>query len=354
MTHSNSHPMDRRRFLKGAAAGLVVLPNAGLSMALGDFGGPLPGTPLPHPDAGSLGLGVGARRSAVAIIRTRDRKAGTARAMALMNPTGMAGKHVVIKPNFNTADPAPAGTHNDMLAQIVLEIQERDAREITLGESSGPPETRGVMEQKGIFDMGRDMGFAVLNFDEMPEDDWVHVMPEGTHWPEGFHLPRQVMEAEYLVSTCCLKTHGFGGVFTMSLKSAVGLTPKPIRRGMHRSPDMRRMITELNQGYNTQLIIVDGVDAFTDGGPTRGELKEGNVIIAGTDRVAVDAVGLAILKELGSNDDIMGRGIFEQEQMARAVEVGLGVSSPDQIELVSDDDEGKAYAETLRGILARG
>jgi uncharacterized protein (DUF362 family) len=354
MTNPHSHPMDRRRFLKGAAAGLVVLPHAGMGMALSDFGSPLPGSQLPRPDPASLGTGVRAPRSTVALIRTRDRKAGTARAMALMNPTGMAGKHVVIKPNFNTADPAPAGTHNDMLAQIVTEIQERNAREITLGESSGPPETRGVMEQKGIFDMARDMGFGVVNFDEMPEDDWVHLMPAGTHWPEGFHLPRQVVNAEYLVSTCCLKTHGFGGVFTMSLKSAVGLTPKPIRRGMHRSPDMRRMIAELNQGYQTQLILVDGVEAFTDGGPTRGELREGNVIIAGTDRVAVDAVGLAVLKELGSNEDVMGPGIFEQEQMVRAVEVGLGISGPEQIDLVSDDDEGRAYAATLQGILAKG
>ncbi|MDH4350456.1 MAG: DUF362 domain-containing protein, partial [Gemmatimonadota bacterium] len=54
--------------------------------------------------------------------------------------------------------------------------------------------------------------------------------------------------------TCCLKTHGAGGVFTMSMKLSVGLTPKRIRRTMHRSPDMRRMIAELNQGYRTDLI----------------------------------------------------------------------------------------------------
>jgi len=333
MIRSHPTPMDRRRFLKGAAAGLVLLPHTGLA---------------------ALGLRGHTAGSTVALIRTRDRKEGVARAMALLNPVGVAGKHAVIKPNFNTADPSPAGTHNDILAQIVAELQERDAREITLGESSGPPQTQGVMEQKGIFDMASDMGFGVVNFDEMPESDWVHVMPAGTHWPEGFHLPTQVVGAEYLVSACCLKTHGSGGVFTMSMKLAVGLTPKPIRRGMHRSPDMRLMIAELNQGYRPQLIILDGVDAFTDGGPTRGELKQGNVVIAGTDRVAVDAVGLAVLKELGSNEAIMGRRIFEQEQMARAVEVGLGVSGPDQIELVSDDDEGRAYAATLRGILAQG
>jgi uncharacterized protein (DUF362 family) len=99
---------------------------------------------------------------------------------------------------------------------------------------------------------------------------------------------------------------------------------------------------------------MDGVETFVDGGPTRGTLKQGNVMVAGTDRVAVDAVGLAILKDLGSNDAIMGTPIFEQEQMARAVEIGLGVSGPDQIELVSDNDEGKAYVTTLKGILAQG
>jgi uncharacterized protein (DUF362 family) len=294
------------------------------------------------------------RASAVAVIKTTDRKDGVSRAIALLDPAGMAGKTVVIKPNFNTADAAPAGTANDTLAQLVTELQERDAKAITLGESSGPPNTGEVMAEKGIPDLAEDMGFDVVNYDEIPDSDWVHFQPTGTHWPEGFHLPRHVVNAEYNVSTCCLKTHGFGGVFTMSLKLSVGLTPKPIRRGMHRSPDMRRMIAELNQGYAPQLIVMDGVEAFVDGGPTRGDLKPGNVVVAGTDRVAVDAVGLAILKELGANDAIMGTPIFRQEQMARAVEVGLGVSGPDQIELVSDNAEGTAYAATLEGILAQG
>ena len=333
MTHHHSDTIGRRNFLKGAAAGLIF---------------------LPHTDLRAFGIRRRARASTVAIIRTTDRKGGVARSMALLNPTGMAGKQVVIKPNFNSAGAAPAGTSNDTLVQLVTELQERDAKSITLGESSGPPNTGEVMVEKGIPDMASDMGFDVVNYDEMPDSDWVHFQPSGTHWPEGFHLPRHVVDAEYNVTTCCLKTHGSGGVFTMSLKGSVGLTPKPIRRGMHRSPDMRRMIAELNQGYTPQLIVMDGIEAFTDGGPSRGTLKQGNVVVAGTDRVAVDAVGLAILKELGSNDAIMGTPIFQQEQMARAVEIGLGVSGPDQIELVSDNDEGNAYTATLNGILAQG
>ena len=81
-----------------------------------------------------------------------------------------------------------------------------------------------------MFDLARDQKFSVVDFEQIPESDWVS-FPAGTsHWTSGFAIPRLVTDADYVVSTCCLKTHGFGGVFTMSLKLAVGLTPKPIRR----------------------------------------------------------------------------------------------------------------------------
>ena len=332
MSYSRSRSINRRGFLKGAAAGLAVVPGSGL---------------------GTLSDRLFRQRSTVAVVRTGDRRDGVRRAVALLDPQGIAGKAINLKPNFNTADPAPAGTHNDTLAQIVTELLERDAREVYVGESSFPP-TQRVMEQKGIFDLASEMGFGIVNYDEIADNEWVRFRPEGTHWPDGFHLPRYVVESEYTVSTCCLKTHGSGGVFTMSLKLSVGLTPKNIRRGMHRSPDMRRMIAELNQGYAPQLIIMDGVQAFTDGGPSRGQLARPEVFVAGTDRVAVDAVGLAVLKEQGSNSVIMGTPIFRQEQMARAVELGLGVAGPEEIQLVSDDEVSSIYAARLEGILARG
>jgi uncharacterized protein (DUF362 family) len=305
-----SRPIDRRDFLRATAAGLALLPMVG-------------------PDG--LRIRRVPRTSRVALVRTADRKRGVAEVLKLFNPAGMAGKRAVVKPNFNTADDAPGSTHSDTLSQLVTELKERDVRSVTLGESSGPPQTRGVMERKGVFDLAQQLGFDVVNFDEIPESDWVPFGAEGTHWPEGFHLPRLVVDSEYL-----------------------GLTPKPIRRTMHRSPDMRRMIAELNTGYRPQLIVLDGVSAFTDGGPSSGEVKQGNVVLAGDDRVAVDAVGLAVLKELGANAAIMGRRIFEQEQIARAVELGLGVSGPGEIELVTSDAESQAYASRLERILADG
>jgi len=267
-----------------------------------------------------------------------------------VNP--VKNKDVLIKPNFNSADDTPGSTHNDTLAQLVTELHEHNARSVTLGESSGPPKTQGVMEKKGTFDLAREHRFDVVDYEQIAESDWIAFPSE--HWPQGYSLPRHVVEADYNVSTCCLKTHGFGGVFTMSLKLSVGLTPKSIRRTMHASPDMRRMIAELNTGYRPDLIVLDGVVAFTDGGPSRGQMKTGNVMIAGTDRIAVDAVGVAMLKHLGANQAIMGRKIFEQEQIARAVELKLGVESADAIELVTADAESQTTANALRAILAQG
>lgn len=323
--------LGRRDFLRVMAAGAALIP------ALGSSG---------------VAQAIGPRRSRVALVTTADRKRGVTSALRLLDLSAVKGKKVVIKPNFNSADDAPGSTHNDTLSQLVTELHEANARSITLGESSGPPKTQGVMQQKGTFDLARDFRFDVVDYEQIADTEWVAF--QSANWPQGYSLPRLVVDADYNVSTCCLKTHGFGGVFTMSLKLSVGLTPKAIRRSMHASPQMRRMIAELNTGYRPDLVIVDGVTAFTDGGPSRGQLKVGNVMIAGTDRVAVDAVGVAMLKHLGANQAIMGRRIFEQEQIARAVELKLGVESAEAIDLVTGDAESKVTADALRRILAEG
>ncbi len=89
--------------------------------------------------------------------------------------------------------------------------------------------------------------------------------------------------------------------------------------------------------------MLDGVDAFVDGGPSVGTRVQAGVILAGSDRVAIDAAGVAILRLLGTTPEVSRGLIFEQEQIARAVELGLGVNSPDQIQLVTDDAESEAY-----------
>jgi uncharacterized protein (DUF362 family) len=295
------------------------------------------------------------KKSKVSLVKTPDRASGINKAIELLYVNPVKGKDVLLKPNFNTADPFPGSTHNDTLIHLILHLKNMGAKSITIGERSGPPDTSSVLKEKGIYDICKKLGVGLINFEELPSDSWIRVKPEKSHWSDGFNVAKPVLDSKCIVTTCCLKTHGYGGVFTMSLKLSVGITHKRNMRELHTSFfSMRKMIAEINQVYRPSLILLDGIEAFVDGGPMKGIKKRINIILAGTDRIAIDALGLAILKELGSNKDIMGKKIFEQEQIARAVELGLGVTSPDEIEIITDDAHSKKYAEKLKPILLNG
>ena len=123
---------------------------------------------------------------------------------------------------------------------------------------------------------------------------------------------------------------------------------------LHGSRHQQKMIAEINAPFKPDIIVLDGMDAFVDGGPMNGKGAKGNVFLASTDRVAIDAVGVAILKWLGSNNQIMNPKIFEQEQIARAVEIGLGASSPSEIDVVAVDDQSREYRDQVVEILNKG
>jgi uncharacterized protein (DUF362 family) len=326
---------SRREFLKvaGAIGGLAVMGDC-TTPALGGF------------------------MSKVVLVKTNDRKEGVTESLKALAINPVKGRDVLIKPNFNTADITPGSTHNDTLVALVDELWKMGAKSISLGERSFPP-VREVMEAKGVLPLLERLQVKVIDFDKLSKKDWVLVRPKESHWQQGFRVARPILDAECLVSTCCLKTHQYGGIFSMSLKLHVGVVPTtrhgyPYMQELHGSPHQRRMIAEINAPFKPALVVLDGIDTFVDGGPMTGKEAKGDVFLASTDRVAVDAVGVAILKSLGSNAAIMKPRIFEQEQIARAAELGLGASTPSGIELVGGDGKSEALRDRIAEILARG
>lgn len=333
--------MNRREFMIGTSGVLFSIAAGG-------------GAVRAYPHASALPDGESGK-SRVSLIRTSDRAVGVRKSVDLLGINPVKGRGVLLKPNFNTADAYPGSTHNDTLVSLIMQLRKMGAESITIGERCGPGSTAKVLRDKGIPEICRAHGVKLINFDELPEDQWVKVKPGKSHWNDGFLVARPVRDAECVVSTCCLKTHQYGGVFTMSLKLSVGITHKRNMAELHSSfRAMRKMIAEINQAYAPSLIVLDAIEAFVDGGPMEGRRKRADLIIAGTDRVAVDAVGIAVLKDLGSNDAIMGKKIFDQEQIARAVELGLGIRSPEDIEIITADEESRTYADRLRAHLAAG
>lgn len=297
----------------------------------------------------------------IAFVKTTDRAAGVRQAVELLGINPVSNQTVFLKPNFNSADPTPGSTHPDVLAALVTLLQEMGASKITVGDRSGMGDTRAVMEQLGIFNLANQLGFDAIVFDELAAEDWVMIENAGGHWQQGFPFARPVLDAGAIVQTCCLKTHQYGGHFTLSLKNSVGLVGKRVQavdhdfmNELHGSDHQRRMIAEINAAYTPALVVMDGVDAFISGGPHRGELVSPGVILAGTDRVALDAVGVALLRQHGCKTQAAQGRIFEQEQLARAVEMGLGVDGPEKIAFVTPDSESAAYAEQIKQVLLAG
>ena len=319
------------------------------------YSGALGGALLLSTDGGRAMSNNGSR---VVLTKTDDRSEGVKVSLRGLKINPMKGKDVLIKPNFNTADLTPGSTHNDTLVALVEEIWAMGARSISLGERSYPP-TNEVMQQKGILPLMDRLNVNVIDFDGLERKDWIPFKPKGSHWTNGFRIARPVVESECLVSTCCLKTHQFGGIFTMSLKLHVGVVPTyrhgyEYMRELHGSPHQRKMIAEINEPFKPSLIVLDGIDAFVDGGPMTGKNAKAEVFLASADRVAIDATGVAILKLLGSNEAIMKRKIFEQEQIARAAELGLGASSPSAIEVVAADERSQDYRDRVVEMLKKG
>ncbi len=294
----------------------------------------------------------------VFILKTTDRATGVPALLKKFDLNDYVGKQVALKANFNSADPFPASTHLDTLRAIVGTIKNAGAGGITMAERSGMGDTKQVLEEMGVLSLSRELGFKAVVLNDVPKDEWVKIERGGTHWIKRFYMAKVFHDADKVVQTCCLKTHRFGGHFTLSLKNSVGLVAKRVPGGMydymwelHGSPYQRQMIAEINSHYNVDFVLMDGIKAFVTGGPDKGTLVEPNLLLASRDRVAIDAVGVAILKMYGAKGKVGEADVFEQDQLKRAAELGFGVKSVAEIQLTPLNDGSRAEAERIERVL---
>jgi uncharacterized protein (DUF362 family) len=295
----------------------------------------------------------------VFVLKTSDRAVGVRKILKEFGLKGIAGKDVALKANFNSADPFPASTHPETLRGLVGVLREAKVEGVTLVERSGMGVTRRVLDEMGVFYLGERVGFDVAVADEFEKNNWVRIERRGMHWLNGFYVAKPFVDADVVVQTCCLKTHRFGGHFTLSLKNSVGLVAKRLPGGvydfmseLHTSHFQRQMIAEINQHYHVDVALMDAIRGFISGGPEQGEIVEPNLLLASSDRVALDAVGVSILRLYGAKGDVAKGKIFEQEQIRRAAELGIGVPSASGIKLKVLNSEAQEDVARISKLLA--
>jgi len=261
-----------------------------------------------------------------------DIKRSVGRAVAAIGGLGRLirpGETILVKPNFNTADPLPASSDPQFVKAVIELLWEHGAGRVVLGESSMfALSTREVMEQIGMLKVAEEAGAEVVIFNE---GEWVEVKV-GERYLESVSLPKAVFEVHKIVYVPCLKTHRLAD-FTVSLKLAVGFMTGEERMQLH-ADNLQEKIAELNTVVHPDLIIVDGRRCFISGGPDKGEVREPNVILASGDRIAVDVEGVRIIKSYPENS--LEDDVWQFRQIRRAVELGLGVSSDQEYEIIED------------------
>ena len=279
-------------------------------------------------------------RSLVAMVRGRSRAEAVRLAVELLGGVRRAldpPGPVLLKPNFNSADPFPASTHPDHLQAVVDLLREAGLAEIALGEMGGllSLPARDNFERWGMAAFEARNGVEVLRFDEEP---WVRArVPGAVRWGGEIHcIGRLLRPGQHVVSLPTMKSHGGGPRFSLSLKNGYGFVHPRDRVRAHWVPQMAEMIMESNLLYTPSLVVLDGTKCWIAGGPYTGEERTSNVVIAGDDRVAVDVVGASVVRAMGA-PLLKDYPIWSHRQIRRAAGLGLGARGPEEVKILSGD-----------------
>jgi len=291
------------------------------------------------------------------VVKGREVDAAVRRAVALIGGLELAdvrGCEVVVKPNCNSGDLHPATTNPAVVSSVVRLLYEAGASHVVVAELSGPPwiTTASWLRRTGIWAAAESAGAEVV---DLKNEGWVTVELPAMARLRRFRLARRIAEAERLIWLPVIKTHRYG-VYSMSLKLAMGAVHPLDRLRMHLSGRLEEAIAELNLAVHPDLIVLDGTRSMVAGGPYDGVVKETNLIIAGGDRVAVDLVGLGVVKRAGRWERVVRQSLWTQRQIAHAVRLGLGVQSASEIELLGevlagDEQEFEQWQTELRAYL---
>jgi uncharacterized protein (DUF362 family) len=200
--------------------------------------------------------------------------------------------------------------------------------------------TEKAFEETGIRDAAEQAGIPCRCLDD--EDSVSIPHPLAEHWSgNAIRIYSPVVGADHIINLCTPRTHALGD-FTMSMKNNVGVVNNSSRLRMHLPWGLKERLAEINLVVRPSLIVMDGREGFTDGGPDSGDLAYPGFIAAGSDPVAIDAIGLAHLRLEGANQEIGEGSVWAIPMMKRAVEIGLGVGGEQAISLVGTDPDSEA------------
>ncbi len=298
----------RREFLKTTAA-------AGLALRL-------PGQLAPVEAATDHDL----------VVVSGDPAAATRRALEAMGGISrfvQKGQRVALKPNMSFATPPERAstTHPLVVATVAQACMDAGAERVVVLDFP-LYKTELCLQRSGIQDACKYIrGVYVLGLDERKFFREIKV-PQGKVL-DRVEVLKDVLDSHVLINLPQAKSHSNTGV-SLGIKNLMGVIWN--RWSFHTWHNINYALADLAMVIRPQLTILDATRALVTGGPGGpGEVQRPNLVIAGTDPVAVDSYGVTVAPWYGQR--FTGRQV---EHILVAHQRGLGKIDLDQLRILKE------------------
>jgi uncharacterized protein (DUF362 family) len=210
----------------------------------------------------------------------------------------LKGKNVLLKPNLvEPSVHAPhINTHPNVIRAAAYAIRTLGAASVIVAEGAGHRrDGLMVLEESGLAEV---LYEDQITFVDLNNSDVVKIKNTGgkSKLNELF-LPREIIEADVIVSMAKMKTHHWVGA-TLSMKNLFGIMPGCVygwpKNVLHWA-GIHETIYDINATVRPHFSIIDGIVGMEGDGPIMGEPVNSNVIIMGRDPAAVDATSARVM-----------------------------------------------------------
>lgn len=231
---------------------------------------------------------------------------------------------VVIKPAVLTSDPDCAPNPRTVVAVAKL-VQEAGGTAI-VAENSASGGAEYCLSKVGITSAVEELGIEVRDLSSEKEVEIE--IPRGKAIDSVKVYPT-ILNCDVLISVPRLKRHGSATV-TISLKNMMGTVPTKEMSRFHRV-DLSQCIADLTTVVRPDLAVVDATYAMTRKGPTGGDMRRMDTIIASKDPVAADRIAAQYLQELEERLDISSFDADKVKHINKAASLSVGNNDLDEI-----------------------
>lgn len=205
---------------------------------------------------------------------------------------------VLIKPNVAIpAKPASGKVTDPRVIEAVTKlVLERNSKDVVIGEGASVGydfpdrlDSMHCMEVARVLEVAKKCGVRAI---DLNRDEHVPVKVPDAFVMEAFAIAKTAWEADVVLSLPVIKTHVRTGI-TCGLKNMKGVLPGQEKKRTHQC-GLDRGIVDLNRAVKPAITIVDGINGSQGTNSDEADRVPLNVILAGDDAVAVDAVCAAV------------------------------------------------------------